>query len=145
MERCSSGACGASWAKPRAAVSVARCGRLRGSLDDLIRSQQQRRRDREVERLEPHTEIIRKGKLAKPTEFGRRVKIQEAEAQFITDYEVCEPGPPERALWEPALDRHLALFDHAPYLAVADGCLAAQRTRGLRPRGPGRRAAAPGA
>lgn len=36
--------------------------------------------------FEPHTEIIRKGKLAKPTEFGRLVMIQEAEAQFITDY-----------------------------------------------------------
>src|SRR6266702_8791296 len=32
--------------------------------------------------FEPHTEILRKGKLAKPTEFGRLVKIQEAEAQF---------------------------------------------------------------
>src|SRR5881628_2824713 len=43
-----------------------------------------------VSLFEPHTEIIRKGKLAKPTEFGRLVKIQEAEAQFITDYAVCE-------------------------------------------------------
>src|SRR5262245_29319186 len=41
-----------------------------------------------VSLFEPHTEIIRKGKLAKPTEFGRVVKIQEAEAQFVTDYEV---------------------------------------------------------
>src|SRR3989441_1596209 len=37
--------------------------------------------------FEPHTEAIRKGKAAKPTEFGKVVKIQEAEAQFITDYE----------------------------------------------------------
>ena len=74
-----------------------------------------------VSLFEPHTEIIRKGKLAKPTEFGRVVKIQEAEAQFITDYEVCARGQAERALWAPALDRHIALFDHAPQLAVADG------------------------
>src|SRR3989454_204438 len=60
-----------------------------------------------VSLFEAHTEIIRKGKLAKPTEFGRRVKIQEAEAQFITDYEVCERGQADRALWEPALDRHI--------------------------------------
>ena len=73
-----------------------------------------------------HTEIIRKGKLAKPTEFGRLVKIQEAEAQFITDYEVCERGQAERALWEPALDRHIALFGHAPRLAVADGGFASR-------------------
>jgi transposase, IS5 family len=79
-----------------------------------------------VSLFEPHTEIIRKGKLAKPTEFGRRVKIQEAEAQFITDYEVCERGQADRALWEPALDRHIALFDHAPALAVADGGFASR-------------------
>jgi IS5 family transposase len=91
-----------------------------------------------VSLFEPHTEIIRKGKLAKPTEFGRVVKIQEAEAQFITDYEVCERGQAERALWAPALDRHIALFDHAPHLAVADGGFAsrsnerAAQARGVR-------------
>jgi IS5 family transposase len=76
--------------------------------------------------FEPYTEIIRKGKLAKPTEFGRLLKIQEAEAQFITDYQVCERGVPDRALWVPALDRHIALFGRPPHLAVADGgvCLA---------------------
>jgi IS5 family transposase len=91
-----------------------------------------------VSLFEPHTEIIRKGKLAKPTEFGRLVKIQEAEAQFITDYEVCERGQSERALWEPVLDRHIELFDHPPHLAVADGGFAsrgneqAARARGVR-------------
>jgi transposase, IS5 family len=91
-----------------------------------------------VSLFEPHTEIIRKGKLAKPTEFGRLVKIQEAEAQFITDYEVCERGQSERALWEPVLERHIELFDHPPHLAVADGGFAsrgneqAARARGVR-------------
>jgi IS5 family transposase len=79
-----------------------------------------------VSLFEPHTEIIRKGKLARPTEFGRLVKIQEAEAQFITDYAVCESRQPERTLWEPALDRHIALFGHAPHLAVADGGFASR-------------------
>ena len=32
-----------------------------------------------VSLFEPHTEMIRKGKAAKPTEFGKMVKIQEAE------------------------------------------------------------------
>jgi len=91
-----------------------------------------------VSLFEPHTEIIHKGKLAKPTEFGRLVKIQEAEAQFITDYVVCERGQTDRALWAPALDRHIALFDHAPQLAVADGGFAsyanecAAQDRGVR-------------
>ena len=34
-----------------------------------------------VSLFEPHTEVIRKGKAAKPTEFGKMVKIQEAEQQ----------------------------------------------------------------
>src|SRR2546428_10297573 len=79
-----------------------------------------------VSLFEPHTEIIRKGKLAKPTEFGRLVKIQEAEAQFITDYAVCEHRQSERALWALALDRHMALFDRAPQLAVSEGGFASR-------------------
>jgi len=82
--------------------------------------------DKIVSVFEPHTEIIRKGKLAKPTEFGRRVKIQEAEGQFITDYTVCDRGTSDRDLWLPTLDRHIALFDHAPQLAVADGGFASR-------------------
>jgi transposase, IS5 family len=74
-----------------------------------------------VSLFEPHTDIIRKGKLTKPTEFGRLVMIQEAEAQFITNYEVCERRQADRALWGPALDRHIELFGGAPQLAVADG------------------------
>src|SRR5207245_2497731 len=58
---------------------------------------------------------------AKPTEFGRRVKIQEAEGQFITDYAVCEPGTSDCDLWLPSLDRHIVLFARPPDLAVADG------------------------
>jgi transposase, IS5 family len=76
--------------------------------------------------FEPHTEIIRKGKLAKPTEFGRRVKIQEAEVQFITDYAVCDSGLSDRDLWVAALDRHRALFAHPPRLAMADGGVASR-------------------
>jgi IS5 family transposase len=35
-------------------------------------------------------------------------------------------GQAERALWAPALDRHIALFNHAPQLAVADGGFASR-------------------
>jgi IS5 family transposase len=64
--------------------------------------------------FEPHTEAIRKGKKLKPTEFGKLVKIQEAEAQFITDYEVCAERLPDGKLWEPSLERHQQLFDRPP-------------------------------
>jgi IS5 family transposase len=74
-----------------------------------------------VSLFEPPTHIIRKDKLTKPTEFGRLVKIQEAEAQFVIDYTVGERWQVDRGLWEPALDRHVRLFGGARQLAVVDG------------------------
>src|SRR5262245_16581485 len=94
--------------------------------------------DKLLSLFEPHTEAIRKGKAVKPTEFGKLVKIQEAEAQFITDYVVCKTRVPDQALWVPSLARHEALFGHAPRLAVADAGFAsrlneqAARDRGVR-------------
>ena len=57
--------------------------------------------------FEPHTEAIRKGKIAKPTEFGKLVAIQESEHQIITAYEVHATRPADMTLWTPALDRHI--------------------------------------
>jgi IS5 family transposase len=76
--------------------------------------------DKVISIFEPHTEAIRKGKSSKPTEFGKLVKIQEAEGQFITDYEVCENRVPDGDLWVPSLERHKKLFRRAPSMATAD-------------------------
>jgi len=76
--------------------------------------------DKVLSLFEPHTEVIRKGKAAKPTEFGKVVKIQEAEGQIITDYHVCPTRVADKTLWVPSLARHQALFGRAPRLAVAD-------------------------
>ncbi len=59
-----------------------------------------------VSLFETTTEIIRKGKASKPTEFGRMVKIQESENQIITDYAVYEKRPSDPELVIPALDAH---------------------------------------
>jgi IS5 family transposase len=40
--------------------------------------------------FEPSTEIIRKGKAGKPNEFGKMVKLQEAENQIVIDYDVYD-------------------------------------------------------
>jgi len=77
-------------------------------------------RDKLLSLFEPETEAIRKGKASKPTEFGKLVKIQEAEGQFITDYEVCATRVPDLKLWEPSLSRHEELFGKPPGLATAD-------------------------
>jgi IS5 family transposase len=43
--------------------------------------------------FEPDTEVIRKGKASKPTEFGKMVKIQEAENQIVIHCEVFDQRP----------------------------------------------------
>src|SRR5262245_40308454 len=83
-------------------------------------------RDKVLSLFEPHTEAIRKGKAAKPTEFGKLVKIQEAEAQFITDYEVCATRVPDGTLWMPSVERHIELSHRPPQLAVADAGFASR-------------------
>jgi len=70
--------------------------------------------------FEPHTEAIRKGKAAKPTEFGHLVKIQEAERGLIVDYEVYEHRPADSALLLPTIDCHKNVFGRAPQLLAAD-------------------------
>ncbi len=70
--------------------------------------------------FEPHTEVIRKGKATKPTEFGKLIAIQEAEHQVITAYTVCPTRPDDTTLWIPALETHAALFGRPPDLATAD-------------------------
>jgi len=74
--------------------------------------------------FETHTEGIRKGKKVKPTEFGKLVKVQEAENQFISDYEVCPERVPDGELWGPSLERHEQLFGGPPHLATADAAFA---------------------
>jgi IS5 family transposase len=70
--------------------------------------------------FETHTEAIRKGKMDKPTEFGKMVTIQEAEGGLVTAYEVQGRRQWDSKLWEPALDKHAQIFGRAPYLAAAD-------------------------
>jgi IS5 family transposase len=77
--------------------------------------------------FEPHTEVIRKGKAAKPTEFGKMVKIQEAEQQIVTHYEVYDSRPNDSDLLLPAIDVHEEVFDRAPYMLTADAAFFSQR------------------
>jgi IS5 family transposase len=73
-----------------------------------------------VSLFEPHTEIIRKGKASKPTEFGKLVALQEAENQVITDYQVFAERPSDSALLVPAVREHERRFGHVPRVVAAD-------------------------
>src|SRR6202521_1861688 len=79
--------------------------------------------------FEAHTEIIRKGKAAKPTEFGKMVKIQEAEQQIVTHYEVYDQRPSDAALLIPALDAHEQQLRRTPRLVTADAAFFSTQTK----------------
>ena len=70
--------------------------------------------------FEPSTEVIRKGKAGKPNEFGKMVKLQEAENQIITDYEVYARRPYYLDLLIAAIEMHQALLGRTPRLVAAD-------------------------
>jgi IS5 family transposase len=70
--------------------------------------------------FEPQTEIIRKGKASKPNEFGKMLRVQEAENQFITDYAVYDERPADSALLVDAVKTHQQRTGRVPSLVAAD-------------------------
>ena len=88
--------------------------------------------------FEPSTEIIRKGKAGKPNEFGKVVKLQEAETQIVVDYEVYDQRPSDSELLIDAVDIHQAMLGRPPRLVAADAAFystkneAAAKSRGVK-------------
>jgi IS5 family transposase len=88
--------------------------------------------------FEPSTEIIRKGKAGRPNEFGKMVKLQEAENQIVIDYEVYDQRPSDSDLLVAAIDIHQAKLGRAPRLVAADAAFysakneAAAKARGVK-------------
>jgi transposase, IS5 family len=70
--------------------------------------------------FEPNTEVIRKGKASKPTEFGKMAKIQEAENQIVTRYEVFDQRPSDSDLLVPAIEEHQRQLGRTPRVVAAD-------------------------
>jgi len=73
-----------------------------------------------VSLVEPHTEIIRKGKASKPNEFGKLVKIQEAENQIVTHFEVYAERPADSTLLLSSLQVHQQRLGRIPRMVAAD-------------------------
>jgi IS5 family transposase len=86
--------------------------------------------------FEAHTQVIRKGKPDKPTEFGRLVRIDEVEHGIVSGYQVQEGNPADTNAWVPALEQHVAVFGQAPRLGTADrGFFSAENEREAKARG----------
>jgi IS5 family transposase len=70
--------------------------------------------------FETATEVIRKGKASKPTEFGKMVKVQEAENQIVIDFQVYDEKPSDSNLLIPSIETHQRLMERTPDLVAAD-------------------------
>ena len=70
--------------------------------------------------FEPSTEVIRKGKAGKPNEFGKMVKVQEAENQVVIAFEVYDQRPADSDLLIPAIEIHQQRTGRTPHLAAGD-------------------------
>ena len=70
--------------------------------------------------FEPHTELLKRGKAAKPIEFGHMIQIEQVAEKFITNVEVFEKKPVEHELVAQALQRHEELFGRLPDQLAAD-------------------------
>jgi IS5 family transposase len=73
-----------------------------------------------VSLFEPHTAIIRKGKIHKPTEFGRMVWLSEVEGGIVSRYDILDGNPGDSEQFKPSLDHHIAVFTKPPHLVTAD-------------------------
>jgi IS5 family transposase len=70
--------------------------------------------------FEPHTEIIRKGKSSNPNAFGKLVKIQEAENQIVTHFEVFAERPADSTLLLPSIQVHQQRLGRIPRAVAPD-------------------------
>jgi IS5 family transposase len=70
--------------------------------------------------FERHTELIKRGRRQKPTEFGHKILLCESVEKFITDYEVYEKQEADCELTESVIDRHEKLFGKRPEVLAAD-------------------------
>lgn len=73
-----------------------------------------------VSLFEAHTDIIRRKKPGKETEFGHKVWLDEVDGGIVTRWRVLDGNPDETAQWRPAIDYHIAQFGHPPWQASAD-------------------------
>ena len=70
--------------------------------------------------FEPHTDLIKRGKVRTPIEFGHKVFLAESAKGLITQYEVLQGNPSDEIHVAPSLTRHKQAFGRAPELYGSD-------------------------
>lgn len=70
--------------------------------------------------FETHTDMIKRGKVYKPVEFGHKVLLTESRIGLITDYKVLDGNPLDSKELVPSVKRHRKRFGKVPDLMAGD-------------------------
>jgi transposase, IS5 family len=70
--------------------------------------------------FEPHTDLIKRGKVNKSVEFGHKVFLAESARGLITQYRVLDGNPSDEDHVPPCLKTHKKMFGSAPEVFAAD-------------------------
>jgi IS5 family transposase len=70
--------------------------------------------------FEPHTDLIKRGKVRTPVEFGHKVFLAESAHGLITQYDVLKGNPSDEVHVAPSLRRHRQAFGRIPELYGTD-------------------------
>lgn len=73
-----------------------------------------------VSLFEPHSCIIRRGKVDQATEFGRKVVLDEVDGGIVSRYCILPGNPPDAQQAVASLEHHQHLFSHPPSLFTGD-------------------------
>jgi IS5 family transposase len=70
--------------------------------------------------FEPHTDLIKRGKVRTPVEFGHKVFLAESAIGLITQYEVLKGNPVDEVHVIPSLQHHHRVFRRGPRVYSTD-------------------------
>src|SRR3981189_595454 len=87
--------------------------------------------------FEPHTDLIKRGKVQTPIEFGHKVFLAESARGLITQYEVLDGNPVDEQHVVASLERHKQTFGHVPKLYGSDrGFFSEKNVTSCKEKGP---------
>ena len=86
----------------------------------ILKGEQVPAKEKIVSIFEEHTDIIVRGKEAKPVEYGHKIWLNEVDGGIVSHYRILDGNPSEEKQWKPSLKAHIKTFQHPPVQASAD-------------------------
>jgi len=87
--------------------------------------------NRVVSIFDPEARPIKKGKLDKPVEFGRKLCLTETEERIITSYELYNGNPSDTELLPQAVEDHTAKTGKVPWAVATDAGFGSANNRDI--------------